>query len=378
MDIDYMTTAPIPRYGDLLPNSFYSSSKSNGMDPLGILGVVLNPIGSLIDGIFNSKAQSNANKANMQLAQYNWQQQIDMWNRNNSYNTPKNQMARLKDAGLNPNLVYGHGSVANTSGSVPTPQLPTMGAYTGINVGRSAAESVSQYLQLKQMQANIRKTEVETAHTAQDTNNLEVNNTLLMQQRDYNKLLYIAQQLKNSKTRAEANVWSKMLDSQIAEHNSNVARNYSQSSESDSRRNSNEFHLASDKKWLDKERGSKLLLTEAQIDNVNITTDLSLARIQDVMADIGIKQETRAKVYLEGEQILQSLSLGEYDFAIKQYDILEKFLTLKMGKGNNVQAILRALQAGMDEIAEHTGQAPLIYNRVYQGRGQKHLRPKFK
>lgn len=40
------------------------------------------------------------------------------WNMQNFYNSPAQQMARLKSAGLNPNLVYGNGAVA-TSPSMP-------------------------------------------------------------------------------------------------------------------------------------------------------------------------------------------------------------------------------------------------------------------
>ena len=35
------------------------------------------------------------------------QQQIDFWKMNNEYNTPFNQRARLEQAGLNPDLMYG-------------------------------------------------------------------------------------------------------------------------------------------------------------------------------------------------------------------------------------------------------------------------------
>ena len=43
------------------------------------------------------------------------------------YNTPANQMARLKAAGLNPNLVYGNGADAQFSGSVsPSGSMPSM------------------------------------------------------------------------------------------------------------------------------------------------------------------------------------------------------------------------------------------------------------
>lgn len=40
------------------------------------------------------------------------------WNMQNEYNLPKNQMARLRDAGLNPSLIYG-GGATTTAQSVP-------------------------------------------------------------------------------------------------------------------------------------------------------------------------------------------------------------------------------------------------------------------
>ena len=43
-------------------------------------------------------------------------QNVDFWKMQNQYNLPKNQMQRLKDAGLNPNLIYGS-SPAGASGS---------------------------------------------------------------------------------------------------------------------------------------------------------------------------------------------------------------------------------------------------------------------
>lgn len=65
----------------------------------------------------NIQAQLNADR---QLAQYAYNQDLDMWRRQNEYNAPTQQMARLREAGLNPHLVYGSGQVAgNTSGQMP-------------------------------------------------------------------------------------------------------------------------------------------------------------------------------------------------------------------------------------------------------------------
>lgn len=64
-------------------------------------------------------------KTNKQLAEYAYTKDLEMWNRANEYNSPENQMQRLKDAGLNPNLAYGSGNVAgNTSTQTPKYQMP--------------------------------------------------------------------------------------------------------------------------------------------------------------------------------------------------------------------------------------------------------------
>lgn len=54
---------------------------------------------------------------NRQDATTAYQRSIDMWNMNNAYNDPSAQMERLKQAGLNPNMVYGGG--ATTTASAP-------------------------------------------------------------------------------------------------------------------------------------------------------------------------------------------------------------------------------------------------------------------
>lgn len=53
-----------------------------------------------------------------------WQQQLD-------YDRPVNQVARLKEAGLNPALMYGTGSGANVAPSAPRMESPRMGGFDG-------------------------------------------------------------------------------------------------------------------------------------------------------------------------------------------------------------------------------------------------------
>jgi len=66
-------------------------------------------VGGLIGGISNAIIQRRQNKQANKL-------ELENWHRQNAYNDPQEQMRRLKEAGLNPNLVYG-GSPGQVSGS---------------------------------------------------------------------------------------------------------------------------------------------------------------------------------------------------------------------------------------------------------------------
>lgn len=86
------------------------------------------PISAIIGGvssIFGSglsyKGQKEANKTNIELAQQGRQHDIDMWERQNAYNTPEMQMQRLREAGLNPNLMYGSGQASTGNADAPKP-----------------------------------------------------------------------------------------------------------------------------------------------------------------------------------------------------------------------------------------------------------------
>lgn len=89
----------------------------------GLVGQAVN----WIAGNHSISAQLDAQKA---LADHQYNLNMEGWNRQNEYNTPINQMRRLQAAGLNPNLVYGNGSVVgNTTSQVPHYEAPTAGRY---------------------------------------------------------------------------------------------------------------------------------------------------------------------------------------------------------------------------------------------------------
>ena len=79
-----------------------------GLGFLGSLGVGVgtSAVSSGLNALFGNSAASKTRKHQRWLAEYQYQKDLEMWNKQNEYNNPSNQMARLKDAGLNPNLVY--------------------------------------------------------------------------------------------------------------------------------------------------------------------------------------------------------------------------------------------------------------------------------
>lgn len=153
---------------------------------MSILGGIVAGVGSLFGGLgssaMNNKAVQDTNKANMEIAKYQaqWQQQenekayqrsLKMWNLQNEYNSPTQQMARIRAAGLNPNLVYGNGVTGNSSGSTPQYEpakfnAPTIQAYRGWNLGIS--DAISQFLAYRTAKAQV--------------DNMEAQNSLIRQQ----------------------------------------------------------------------------------------------------------------------------------------------------------------------------------------------------
>ncbi|WNK13143.1 MAG: DNA pilot protein [Microvirus sp.] len=81
-----------------------------------ILGAVP-VVGGIAEGVYNGIQQGRANRQNQQNMMTQRQWALDDWNRQNDYNSPAKQMQRYKDAGLNPNLIYGQ---SNTTAPVRT------------------------------------------------------------------------------------------------------------------------------------------------------------------------------------------------------------------------------------------------------------------
>lgn len=95
------------------------------------------------------------------------QQQIDFWKMNNEYNTPFNQRARLEQAGLNPDLMYGG------SGNIGQSQMPSAaspGSAPNVDYG-SFSDNLRFAMQAQVMDAQVSKIEQENKLLAEQALN---------------------------------------------------------------------------------------------------------------------------------------------------------------------------------------------------------------
>lgn len=84
-------------------------------DTLGYISLGTQALSSGIGGLFTNHAIKKENQKNRE-----WNEK--MWNMTNQYNSPKEQMKRYLEAGLNPNLIYGsaQNSLASYAGNLGT------------------------------------------------------------------------------------------------------------------------------------------------------------------------------------------------------------------------------------------------------------------
>lgn len=185
----------------------------------GALGAMTSAVGSTLNYKNSKKLLEQQNAYNLEMANYQYDKNLEAWNMQNQYNSPVEQMKRLEEAGLNPHLMYGQGNVGNAS-SVPQFEAPrsvgyqNLGADFGLSEsGRALMHGLGSYLQLK-------KTNAEIDSIRQSTINKQTQNDLL-------ELDKIYRNLRNSKTEDEAKVWQQVLESKLSLIDSQKINNYS-------------------------------------------------------------------------------------------------------------------------------------------------------
>ena len=141
------------------------------------------------------------------LAQFQYDMNLEQWNRENAYNTPSEQMQRLKAAGLNPNLAYDN--LSNTAASSP-------------EMSKAAANLSHGNYNFNAQQRNLQAVSIANDMRFQSAqiDNLQQANKLM-------QLQGVNQAIQNRKEMAGSNYWSsgaKYSNDQLRLENDRIAK----------------------------------------------------------------------------------------------------------------------------------------------------------
>lgn len=118
-------------------------------------------INSLVDWITGGVRRRSEQDA---INDYNYRVALEKWNRENEYNSPSAQMARLRDAGLNPHLAYGSignvGSGIAAHGSAPAPQDSSISSIREFGEMFSALNVAEKFIRVQRDAAALESQEI--------------------------------------------------------------------------------------------------------------------------------------------------------------------------------------------------------------------------
>jgi hypothetical protein len=118
-----------------------------------------NIAGNVVSGIGSKYQQKRQHKYNMQLAEYNYNKNLELWNksweREIAYNDPSAQMQRLQNAGINPHMAYAKGGVSNTASSGTLPQYSQESLQVAPGIGQRLGDKLGEIVGTVQQVANL-------------------------------------------------------------------------------------------------------------------------------------------------------------------------------------------------------------------------------
>lgn len=140
---------------------------------------------------------------------------VDMWNKANEYNNPSSQMSRLKAAGLNPNLVYGNGSVVgNTTSQLPKYQSISAPSMPSPERSINVPDVLSRFQDYKIKQAQVDNLEEQNKVLKADSARKIIENSYLS-----DNLLYRNEYSRYKSHNAEEDFYKKQFFNRVVENN---------------------------------------------------------------------------------------------------------------------------------------------------------------
>lgn len=180
------------------------------------------PVATLLAGLGNaagntvSQLATNAAQRKWNEAMYKRQREDALadWARTNEYNSPLNQMARLKAAGLNPHLIYG-GGPGNVSAPIRSSDTKTWNPQApAFNFG----QIIDQYMQSKQVGASIDVMQEQKQKIKAEVNQIDANTIRILKDATGKDITnkFLAQNIESQIANRDAGTQKLITDTAIA------------------------------------------------------------------------------------------------------------------------------------------------------------------
>lgn len=132
--------------------------------------------------IAEQRRENQANRDwNLNLAKLQNSWNIDQWNRENAYNSPSSQMVRYKQAGLNPDLIYGQQNLSAASPEMTAGEGSQPTDVSNLANKRTIGDMVSQAASTRLTNAQAKLAESQADKTDAETTGQNINNEWLPQ-----------------------------------------------------------------------------------------------------------------------------------------------------------------------------------------------------
>ena len=197
-----------------------------------LAGSIIMGSAALLGSGINYLANRETNQSNREMQQEANRQNVDLWRMQTEYNTPANQIERLRQANLNPNLIYGNPT--NTAGSAPEMHASKNERYQLDPMTMANVMLISKQMQNLEADNEVKQAEARNINAdaiAQEKENekFEEKFQLFKDREQVSKDLMKSEQFLNDKGREqivqEMNHFEKISDKLVQQLDSNILKN---------------------------------------------------------------------------------------------------------------------------------------------------------
>jgi hypothetical protein len=226
----------------------------------------------------NAAATGKQNKKSRQFSRETYAKtkadNIQFWNMQNEYNSPSAQMARLKEAGLNPNMVYDKGGAVQPAGNIATPDVQG-GQFRTPDFGSIGTGLVQGYFDTKIKQAQY--------------DNLKAQNTVALQEAAL-KAAQVAGEVSRTEGQGYSNIFAK----------TNLNNALEQAGLQTKKLNADIQYTLSENERKAAMQAPNLLIAAQTVLKMKADTASSEAQREQILQNIqNLKQDYRLKVFEE-------------------------------------------------------------------------------